>query len=115
MRDCASGLTAGSDLPRGGQITPSCQAPLIKIFLFFRNENQCYMTAIPSHPEGRRPSSPTLGRDAVDAKYRKTSDADADGEVVWSWRPGAGAKCAAKEPQTTGARKPIPGESSYKP
>jgi hypothetical protein len=33
-------------------------------------------------------------RDAVDADASKTSDADADGEAVWSWRPVAGAKLA---------------------
>ena len=31
-------------------------------------------------------------RDAMDVLARQTSDADADGEVVWSWRPWAGAK-----------------------
>jgi hypothetical protein len=33
-------------------------------------------------------------RDAVDADASRTCDADADGEVVWSWRPVAGAKVA---------------------
>jgi hypothetical protein len=28
----------------------------------------------------------------VDAEASKTDDADADGEVVWSWRAHAGAK-----------------------
>ena len=28
----------------------------------------------------------------MDADVSKTSDMDADGEVVWSWRPDAGAK-----------------------
>ena len=30
----------------------------------------------------------------MDADVSKTDDADADGEVVWSWRPVAGAKFA---------------------
>jgi hypothetical protein len=30
----------------------------------------------------------------VDADVSTTSDMDADGEVVWSWRPDAGAKVA---------------------
>jgi hypothetical protein len=30
----------------------------------------------------------------MDASRRKTNGADADGEVVWSWRPLAGAKLA---------------------
>jgi hypothetical protein len=33
-------------------------------------------------------------RDAMDAKYRQTCDIDADGKVVWSWHPWAGAKFA---------------------
>jgi hypothetical protein len=34
------------------------------------------------------------------------------GEVVWSWRRGAGAKFAVKQLQMTVARKPITGEST---
>ena len=37
----------------------------------------------------------------------------ADGEVVWSWRPGAGAKFRGTGPdEVTVARKPVTGESS---
>ena len=39
-------------------------------------------------------TSRNVRRDAVDADVSKTDDADADGEVVWSWRPVAGAKFA---------------------
>ena len=41
---------------------------------------------------------------------RRTSDAGADGEVVWSWRPDAGVKLAMMLCITpmTGARKPGP-------
>jgi len=46
-------------------------------------------------------------------ELRLTSVAGADGEVVWSWRPGAGAKFAeAKLLQMTVARKPVTGESA---
>jgi hypothetical protein len=46
-------------------------------------------------------------------KLRLTSVADADGEVVWSWRPGAGAKFAETKPlQMTVANKPVTGESA---
>jgi hypothetical protein len=46
-------------------------------------------------------------------KLRLTSVADADGEVVWSWRPDAGAKFAeARLLQMTVARKPVTGEST---
>ena len=36
----------------------------------------------------------TWGGDAMDAAARETNVAKADGEVVWSWRPKAGAKLA---------------------
>jgi hypothetical protein len=44
------------------------------------------------------------------AHVARTNDADADGEVVWSWRPDAGAKSAMMLRITlvTGARKPGP-------
>ena len=35
-------------------------------------------------------------RDAMDARARATSAAIADGEIVWSWRPWAGAKSARR-------------------
>src|SRR6266851_8009207 len=40
-------------------------------------------------------------------KLRLTSAADADGEVVWSWRPDAGVKLAGSIPPMTVARKPV--------
>jgi hypothetical protein len=54
-------------------------------------------------------------------KLRLTSAADADGEVVWSWRPDAGVKWAVAHrskwiergiPPMTVARKPVTGESA---
>jgi hypothetical protein len=40
----------------------------------------------------------------------------ADGEVVWSWHPGADAqRNALARCRDTGARKPVPGEITYKP
>jgi len=51
--------------------------------------------------------------DAVDAAATVDETlADADGEVVWSWRPGAGAKFAGATLQMTVARKPVTGEST---
>ena len=39
-----------------------------------------------------------------------------DGEIVWSWPPGAEVKPAAlTSARVTGAREPVPGESTYKP
>jgi len=43
---------------------------------------------------------------------RKASAHDAYGEVVWSWRRGAGVKLAGSVPPTTVARKPFAGEST---
>jgi hypothetical protein len=40
----------------------------------------------------------------VDAAARETGDANADGEVVWSWHPDAGVK-SAETPMTV-ANKP---------
>src|ERR1700737_4426108 len=37
---------------------------------------------------------------------RQTSGRDADGEVVWSWRPDAGVKLAGSVPPMTVAKKP---------
>ena len=51
------------------------------------------------------------------SRARKTSDADADGEVVWSWRSDAGAKVAGLN--EFGGRRWQPsmvtGEITYKP
>jgi len=44
-------------------------------------------------------------RDAMDAAARATSAAEADGEVVWSWRPWAGVKFANDDLQTTVTKK----------
>ena len=38
----------------------------------------------------------------------RTNDAEADGEVVWSWHPDAGAKLARDDSPMMGARKPGP-------
>ena len=53
------------------------------------------------------------------ALLRKTNDADADGEIVWSWRPDAGAKFAgwmlSHHAGDGGKQARLTGESSYKP
>jgi hypothetical protein len=50
-------------------------------------------------------------RDAMDATHRsaifaRTSDVFADGEVVWSWRPDAGAKFRNDDCEATVAKEP---------
>ena len=47
-------------------------------------------------------------RDAVDAVVAQDERRQADGEVVWSWRPDAGAKLCGMIHKATGARKPGP-------
>jgi len=101
-----------------GQITlrpvkPGCPACSRKIFRLTRRANQRYQLARLTRQEGR--AHVTNARwDAVDAdSCDGRAQFDADGEVVWSWRPGAGAKFAeAKLLQMTVARKPVTGESA---
>jgi hypothetical protein len=52
------------------------------------------------------------------AVAHKTSAAVADGEIVWSWPPGAEVKSFGMRSRAslemTGAIKPVPGEITYK-
>jgi hypothetical protein len=52
-------------------------------------------------------SSRTRGGMRWTRKLRLTSVADADGEVVWSWRPDAGVKSCGAIRMATVARKPV--------
>jgi hypothetical protein len=107
-----------------GQITESCPAPPRKIFRFSPDPNQIYINRHPSHTEGRFAIVTDVGcgmRWTRQCQARKcwTKDADAYGEVVWSWRPDAGVKFSgvirwmtvAKEPghrgEHEGSRKTI--------
>jgi hypothetical protein len=56
-------------------------------------------------------------RDAVDAEALLTNSAQADGEVVWFWRPDAGVKFARmlRITRMMVARKPVTRKSAYKP
>jgi len=82
---------------------------------------------IPLNPSGKsglptRPSHPTRGaaRDRHERAVgcggrgglRRRARLIADGEVVWSWRPGAGAKFCESHRGVTVARKPVTGESA---
>jgi hypothetical protein len=55
-----------------------------------------------------------VGRDAMDAEVSLTSGAEADGEIVWSWRRDAGVKSAIRSAGDGGKRARSPG-STYKP
>jgi hypothetical protein len=50
-------------------------------------------------------------RDAMDAACQETNDVVADGEVVWSWRPDAGAKWAERSADDGGKRARSPGRA----
>ena len=60
----------------------------------------------------------TWVRDAMDAggvervHVARTNDADADGEVVWSWRSEAGAKAAESFADDGGNQAMVTGEST---
>jgi hypothetical protein len=58
----------------------------------------------------------TWGGDAVDVEVPLTSGAEADGEIVWSWRRDAGVKLAGRDLQATVAKEPVHrGEREDKP
>ena len=96
--------------------------------LLARNLSSLSRKNTPLSPSGKstlrlRASHPNEGRLAIVTDVavrcggregaRKTSARDADGEVVWSWRPGAGAKFRGINPdEVTVARKPVTGEST---
>jgi hypothetical protein len=60
-------------------------------------------------------SSRTLVRDAMDAMRYETNDAVADGEVVWFWRPDAGAKSVVRPTDDGGKQARSPGRARRKP
>jgi hypothetical protein len=57
--------------------------------------NQWLFAVVPRPLEGRFAIvTKRWARDAMDASAQKANDVEADGEVVWSWRPLAGVKLA---------------------
>jgi hypothetical protein len=49
----------------------------------------------------------------MDVLARETSVTDADGEIVWSWRPDAGVKSLGDDPRDDGGYQArYPGESA---
>ncbi len=61
----------------------------------------------PVHPtEGRVAIVTDAGLDAMDAAAQSTNGANADGEVVWFWRPDAGVKPVEAIPPAMEANKP---------
>ena len=91
-----------------GQITKTLSTPRAKnIPLPPSGKSPLQARPVPTRQEGRSRSSRNAGRDAVDADVPLTNGTEADGEVVWSWRPDAGAKSRGSSIcKMTVARKP---------
>jgi hypothetical protein len=64
-----------------------CPVLLQKIYRFRRRANQWFLSARLTRQEGRLAIVTNVRWDAVDAEVTTTNVAEADGEVVWSWRP----------------------------
>src|SRR3984893_17291726 len=92
--DCLHGARRANQRCARGFFCPALRA---KIFRLTRRANQNYNCRHPVPHEGRRPSSRTLGWDAVDADVPMTNGTEAYGEVVWSRRPDAGVKSFEKQ------------------
>jgi hypothetical protein len=102
-----------TDLPVG-QITPAREnlsSPRAKNISLFQKPESVVMFA-PSRPDKRDVRVVTnVGRDAVDAgSVARRAAPAADGEVVWSWRPDAGAKFSQEAilAKVMGAKEPGP-------
>ncbi len=79
---------------------------------------RCFLYPSRLDQRGASRSSRHAGRDAMDAMRHETNDVVADGEVVWSWRPDAGAKFAKTLPRLAsdgGKRARSPGRARRKP
>jgi len=85
---------------------PPVQSPSAKIFRFSLAPNQIHNYRIPSHRGAFRDRHGRWCGMRWTRERRETSAATADGEVVWSWRPDAGAKLAEVIPPMTVAKEP---------
>jgi hypothetical protein len=70
-----------------GKSPKTCPALLRKIFRLTCRANQWFLFARLTRQEGRLAIVTNARWDAVDADVPLTNGAEADGEVVWSWRP----------------------------
>ena len=96
-----------------GQITKSLSSPSHKNIPLNPSGKSALPTRAVSPNEGRLAIVTNVRWDAVDAMARLTSVAFADGEVVWSWRPDAGAKfCGINSAERRWQESPVTGESS---
>jgi hypothetical protein len=77
-----------------------------KIFRFSSAPNGVFLRGIPPHGEGRTRRHDTWSAGCDGRDMSRDERHDADGEVVWSWRPDAGAKLAENDPLMTVAKEP---------
>jgi hypothetical protein len=84
------------------------------------NRNMCLFPSVSSWQEGRFARIVTIrgagcgGRDSAGRSLRSTIGNVADGQVVWSWHPWAGAKSRRAIPATTVTNKVMDtGEQLY--
>jgi hypothetical protein len=102
-----------SELKRITASRPTAKKNLLSFF-----QKLWFHPCVPPHKRGVSRPSRTLRWDAVGASgcsmvFHADEQLGAHGEVVWSWRPGAGAQRNARARcRDTGARKPVPGESA---
>ena len=96
------------EIRQSGQRDARCPVVARKIFRLTRRANQRYQLARLTRQEGRLAIVTNVRWDAVDAQAATDErSSSADGEVVWSWRPDAGAKsCGLNICKVTVARKP---------
>ena len=100
----------GKSLPHGSaSLRPALTQ---KIFRLSRRANQRYDSARLTRYEGRCARHQRAVRCGGRGSCARRTQLIADGEVVWSWRPGAGAKFCESHRGATVARKPVTGESA---
>jgi hypothetical protein len=63
-------------------------------FLFTKIRNRGYLTPSRLDRRGVRVVTDVAAGGSGRGRHHRTSDADADGEIVWSWHPDAGVKFA---------------------
>src|SRR5713226_10421003 len=88
---------------RADSMLSRLSSPETKNISIYENPKSCVCSHRPALERGAYASSRTLSA-GCDGRgwYRETSDAGADGEVVWSWHPLAGAKRAGNDPRGDG-------------
>jgi hypothetical protein len=93
------------------------QPPHQKYFAFSETKISRSVPTVPLLQRGVSRTSRTWGGMRWTQWRRKTGGADADGKVVWSWRPDAGAKFLRSKLLRSdgGKRARSPGRARYKP